>query len=179
MSLVKCSECGKEISDKAISCPMCGYPIKEESENLSSKSASTTGMNVCPKCGNFIIAKQKCPDCGTNMIDCNCTEKKWTDMLLDGTLDKWQLQMRSKYVLSSDEFDEKLYNKRINEEKQENEYYDNLIENAEPTLHCPTCNSTNVRKVSGTSKVVSGVMFGLLSQKVKKQFHCNNCGYEW
>ena len=62
MSLIKCPECGKEISNKAISCPMCGYPIKEEINKLSSKSASTTGMNVCPKCGKFIIAKQKCPD---------------------------------------------------------------------------------------------------------------------
>lgn len=27
MALIKCPECGKEISDKAISCPGCGYPI--------------------------------------------------------------------------------------------------------------------------------------------------------
>lgn len=44
---------------------------------------------------------------------------------------------------------------------------------------CPTCSSTNIKKVSGTSKAISVAMFGLLSQKVKKQFHCNNCGYEW
>lgn len=29
MSLIKCSECGKEISDKAKVCPNCGAPIKE------------------------------------------------------------------------------------------------------------------------------------------------------
>ena len=28
MALVKCSECGKEISDKALSCPHCGNPIQ-------------------------------------------------------------------------------------------------------------------------------------------------------
>lgn len=27
MALIKCPECGKEISDKAKSCPNCGYPI--------------------------------------------------------------------------------------------------------------------------------------------------------
>lgn len=27
MALFKCPECGKEISDKASSCPGCGYPI--------------------------------------------------------------------------------------------------------------------------------------------------------
>ena len=27
MSLIHCPECGKEISDKAESCPNCGYPM--------------------------------------------------------------------------------------------------------------------------------------------------------
>ena len=27
MALISCSECGKEISDKATSCPHCGVPI--------------------------------------------------------------------------------------------------------------------------------------------------------
>lgn len=30
MALIKCSECGKEVSDKASSCPNCGAPIKED-----------------------------------------------------------------------------------------------------------------------------------------------------
>lgn len=29
MALIKCPECEKEISDKAVSCPNCGYPIKD------------------------------------------------------------------------------------------------------------------------------------------------------
>ena len=28
MALIKCSECGREISDKASSCPNCGAPVK-------------------------------------------------------------------------------------------------------------------------------------------------------
>ena len=37
MALIKCPECGKEISDKAESCPHCGYPITEnaEAENIN------------------------------------------------------------------------------------------------------------------------------------------------
>lgn len=30
MALIKCSECGKEISDKATTCPNCSYPLKKE-----------------------------------------------------------------------------------------------------------------------------------------------------
>ncbi len=28
MALIKCPECGKEISDQASKCPSCGYPVK-------------------------------------------------------------------------------------------------------------------------------------------------------
>lgn len=44
---------------------------------------------------------------------------------------------------------------------------------------CPTCGSTRIKKVSAASKAGSVFMFGLLSQKVKKTWHCENCGYEW
>lgn len=44
---------------------------------------------------------------------------------------------------------------------------------------CPTCNSTNLKKVSTASKAVNTAVFGLLGTKRFKQFHCNNCGYEW
>lgn len=27
MTLIKCSECGKEISDKALACIYCGFPL--------------------------------------------------------------------------------------------------------------------------------------------------------
>ena len=30
MSLIKCPECGKEISTEAASCPHCGYPLHKE-----------------------------------------------------------------------------------------------------------------------------------------------------
>lgn len=45
--------------------------------------------------------------------------------------------------------------------------------------HCPTCSSTNVCKISGMSKAGSVLAFGIFSQKIKRQFHCDNCGYEW
>lgn len=30
MSLIKCSECQKEISDQAVSCPHCGNPVHKQ-----------------------------------------------------------------------------------------------------------------------------------------------------
>ena len=37
MALINCFECGKEISDKATSCPNCGVPINKD------ESVSTSG----------------------------------------------------------------------------------------------------------------------------------------
>jgi len=33
MALIKCVECGKEISDKAVACPHCGCPVFKQNEN--------------------------------------------------------------------------------------------------------------------------------------------------
>lgn len=44
---------------------------------------------------------------------------------------------------------------------------------------CPTCQSTNLKKISTTSKVVNTAVWGILGTKRHKTFHCNNCGYEW
>lgn len=44
---------------------------------------------------------------------------------------------------------------------------------------CPTCNSHNVKKITNTSKVVYGALFGLFSKTARSQFKCNNCGYMW
>lgn len=34
MALIKCPECGKEISDKANACIHCGYPLNEQKEDF-------------------------------------------------------------------------------------------------------------------------------------------------
>lgn len=45
--------------------------------------------------------------------------------------------------------------------------------------HCPTCNSTNISKISTTSKAINTVAFGIFGTKRHKTFHCNACKYEW
>jgi len=40
MSLISCTECGREVSDKAEKCVNCGYPIKTQPyiENINEKN---------------------------------------------------------------------------------------------------------------------------------------------
>lgn len=51
MALIKCCECGKEISDKATTCVHCGCTIEKK--------------YICPECGEKISSKSKvCQNCG-------------------------------------------------------------------------------------------------------------------
>ena len=40
MALIKCPECGKEISDKAEMCINCGFPLKQHENNEMSAGKS-------------------------------------------------------------------------------------------------------------------------------------------
>ena len=35
MSIINCTECGKEISDQAKMCPNCGYPLKKKGKGFA------------------------------------------------------------------------------------------------------------------------------------------------
>lgn len=46
MALIECPECKKQISDKAVSCPNCGYPLKlQQTDNTDENE-----YLCCPKC---------------------------------------------------------------------------------------------------------------------------------
>lgn len=44
---------------------------------------------------------------------------------------------------------------------------------------CPTCSSPDIQKISSFEKAGSIALWGILSRKAHKQWHCNNCGSEW
>lgn len=58
MALITCQECGKEVSDKATSCPSCGAPIRDI--NANTKFCKHCGESIdkeciiCPKCGKQV-----------------------------------------------------------------------------------------------------------------------------
>jgi len=51
MALIKCSECGQMVSDKAAACPHCGCPVEK--------------LMACPECGHTIeVGESYCKNCG-------------------------------------------------------------------------------------------------------------------
>lgn len=52
MALIKCSECGKDVSDTAKSCIHCGCPIEKKVICSECGKETLETNNVCPNCGN-------------------------------------------------------------------------------------------------------------------------------
>lgn len=46
-------------------------------------------------------------------------------------------------------------------------------------IHCPTCGSNRVEKISGFDRAMSAKLFGYASDKIGKTFECKSCGYKW
>ena len=81
-------------------------------------------------------------------------------------------------------FDESLsWFKRKDELKQkQSENYQKIKavqQQAANVPKCPTCQSTNIRRMGGVERGASIWTFGLFSKKINKTFKCNNCGYTW
>ncbi|MCH7905614.1 MAG: zinc-ribbon domain-containing protein [Armatimonadetes bacterium] len=51
MALIKCKECGREVSDNAASCPHCGNPIKTPRPQLSKPNS----FQSCLGCIGFAV----------------------------------------------------------------------------------------------------------------------------
>lgn len=71
MALIKCSNCEKEISDKAKVCPRCGQPViltdetPEEKASILCEECGTEipeGMDACPNCGCPVPVKGEVVD---------------------------------------------------------------------------------------------------------------------
>jgi len=77
MALIKCPECGTEVSDKAKQCPKCAYPRPgdmpnnlelNEGEQKHSKNAEALEI-PCPHCGKQIdLDNDFCYNCGETIV---------------------------------------------------------------------------------------------------------------
>lgn len=60
--------------------------------------------------------------------------------------------------------------------KREYKVIGTVSDSTKPMPECPYCHSTNVKKITNTSKVVHTAIFGIFSMgRNSKQWHCNNC----
>ena len=113
-----------------------------------------------------------CYFCGNKLIDSEFTEEEFKiikKISYNKDFLQTMIELKEKDII---EYTAKLSQFKSQVIEQKNNETDNRPK-------CPTCNSTNIEKISVGKKAVGGFMFGLLSSDVRKTMHCKNCGYKW
>lgn len=118
-----------------------------------------------------------CPFCGTTLMDASISQEDFAILEDVSNCNRQFLEAMIKlhdediieYELKMSQFKAQADQTKTVEEQKQNE---NLPK-------CPTCQSTNIEKISFGKKAFGGAMFGIFSSDVRKIMHCKNCGYKW
>lgn len=175
MALIKCPECGKNISDKAIVCPNCGCPkdyfCSEVHEELPTEQQPD--FFKCYKCGrNLPVGISECPFCYYKYEISHFTSEKENDKNFQ------------------------------NENNLKPYFFLKKKKHKKGTIYCPKCGSINVEFIGSdivgmrdpvtktTTKINLNPLkpFTLFSHEDKiirkgscgvnvNKWHCKECGY--
>lgn len=131
----------------------------------------------CPECNNQVSDKaDKCIHCGyplkSNRIIETILGKEYdVSFLLDKSVSQAIQIKQIKELTGCDLFTAKAvvlkYHPTIQESQEQN------------IPKCPTCGSTNIKKISAGSRWLSTGLFGISSSKMGKSMECRHCGYKW
>lgn len=153
---------------------MLHYKVIEHSRKYSTieawvqetKNLPQSKLRICPDCGREISRKaESCPNCGCPIeetVTCAYCE-------YDTDLTYKQIQELGFSVTC------KNCGKKVRVSSPADEARWELQRQKENKIECPYCHSTNTTKITTTAKVVNTAMFGLLGNKRRHQWHCNNC----
>lgn len=182
MALIKCPECGKEISDKSKQCIYCGYPIEEYIQEQSNQLFDVTlnSLNL----DNLNNKKDKENQTNVlfkqimNYMNKHCNQKNFS--LLD--LMDMSVKIRETPCIIG---------KELNKEKAAKlvDYLVSLNCSAEMTISTdisPKTNNSNDKLICprcGSSAVTTGqrgysLLTGFLGSN-KTVNRCGKCGYSW
>ena len=195
MALLKCIECGHDVSEYADKCPNCGCPIDIIKKNIKSKVENVKYRRVILKYPG--LNKVKVIKCVREITSLGLKEAKELvdtapNVIAEGVTEQDAINLKKMFESEGAEiiieFDESSMIRndvfaKLREQKTSSTSLNcstttktqPVIQEAKSAVHCPYCNSTNVNKISGTKKAASIIGFGILSNKIGKQWHCNSC----
>lgn len=142
----------------------------------------------CKKCGRIVQRLSKhldkpCDYCNSNLFLVPNEFLDDSKILINKNLKD---QFINDYIKSSSEFDqylfehreEDMFNKRMSD-RAKLAHGASILEEKSRVPKCPTCGSTNIKKMGGVERGASIAAFGIFSKKINKTFKCGNCGYTW
>lgn len=175
-------------------CPQCGHILKDNMVG----DIKDFRVNSCRFCG-FDSGLIKFPEWYTSDMFMTEWLKFEDDMIVSNNpiMDKpatESLHLTKLMVLDIDK--NPLYNEELSiktaymehdeikkiqqtpEFKEQNRQLMEKLRN-EDLPHCPTCGSTNIKKLDVVDRAVSVGFFGIFSNKINKSFKCKDCGCTW
>ena len=162
-----------------------------------------TQILYCPKCGwieypsPFQQSDNYCEVCGHDLLIANDKYDLNLKNYMNGinintgiNLKQNQQRLFEEVIKPNPEFDPDLYARKdeIIKQKQEQEMNEFRRQTGGASWvddkigykpKCPTCSSTNIRKIGTGERAVSILGLGLFSKKINKTWKCNNCGHTW
>lgn len=133
-------------------------------EEIITQNNLNNVTKICRNCNQRLYNyATKCPRCGNDKLDAM-------------TIEECKIYIENA-IKEHRKIGEEIERKKVIEEQKQTAMRQGYSPNNIPK--CPTCGSTNITKISTTSKVAGAVAFGLFSKTARSQFKCNNCGYKW
>ena len=132
----------------------------------------------CTKCGWFSVPRRDtCQFCQSILKKYDCQTIEFFDLPKEEQ--KRLFSYVQEIIENSPDFDLKLRNRRLEEEKRYNEESIRKMCRNKVEVKCPYCHSKNTRKIGAGERMVTANLFGLGSQNLGKQWHCRNCGSDF
>lgn len=196
MALIKCPECGKEISDKAVICINCGFPLQQDNHDKENKCKIDGQVKDIT---NIIKLIEKIPNKCKDIFyeECNMRYQSYFDndmCMFDES--KYPYDYCVSYPIKRDQIFEyiELYFHWNNSNKKASciykflmecidhnfEYFEFNTSSSQPTpqptnqLKCPRCGSTSITTEEEGYSLLTG-FWGAS----RKHNLCQKCGYRW
>lgn len=153
----------------------------------------------CEKCGYIDMSAKLsvCPFCGEALKNSDWSRR---DMY---AREEWELNwikddIDNRFVKNNPLIDQAAYQSRIQQENDQQKAanrkaaikWAEIERQSEQAAarraaeqanapRCPTCGSTDLKKIDALDRAISVSFLGLASGKIGKSFKCNHCGYMW
>jgi len=155
MALIKCPECGEDVSNKAAVCIHCGFPINE----MDSKD-----------CCIIDGVSHNLSNIKSRLLNANLDDKEETNQIVYdlgsqiGSISLRAAAELARIILKTREVPETYNGSHLTHQSKKDD----------GKLHCPKCDSTNITTGSRGYNIVWGFI-----GSGKTVNRCGKCGYKW
>lgn len=182
MALIKCPECGKEVSNKALACIHCGYPLeaKKESTATYQEQNNSTTESENSKADKPVGTTQPNSEnagCLTTLVICGIIIVVASAFFIKvyGASSIGVILFFAFAVLFVGFF---IHTWATADPKEVKQNWDKEKYNGYK-FTCPMCGSHKVKKIGTMNRATSVAVAGLASSKIGKQYECDDCQHKW